>query len=120
MFIELLQQDQICILRFRGRFASGSQLNYLETKLAEIRSLDATRVLADLRDVSSIGSTGLGFVVSIFASVTNRAGGRFVIVGMNPRVRKAFDITRLSEIIPSAADMESGVAELKQARFAVT
>ena len=109
MFIELLQQDEICILRFQGRFASGAQLEYLEDKLDEIRNLGVNRVLADFREVTAIGSTGLGFVVSIFASVTNRPCGRFVMTGFSPTVRKAFDITRLSEIVPIAADMDSAM-----------
>ena len=116
MFIELLQQDEICLLRFHGRFASGAQLEYLEDKLDEIRNLGTIKVLADFREVTAIGSTGLGFVVSIFASVTNRPYGRFVMTGCNPAVRKAFDITRLSEIVPSAPDVDSAMAMLQQAQ----
>ena len=112
MLVELLQQDEICILRFQGRFASGAQLEYLEDKLDEIRNLGVIKVLADFREVTAIGSTGLGFVVSIFASVTNRTCGRFVMTGFRPTVRKAFDITRLSEIVPIAPDMESAMALL--------
>jgi len=115
MLIDLLQQDDVCILRFHGRFASGAQLQYLEDKLAEIRELGASKVLADFGEVTAIGSTGLGFVVSIFASVTNRPCGRFVMTGLTPTVRKAFDITRLSEIVPSAPDMDSAITMLRQA-----
>src|SRR5215472_10307334 len=114
MFIELLQQDEICVLRFRGRIASGAQLEYLDSELQAIRALDANKMLADLGDVSSIGSTGLGFIVAIFASITNRPCGRFVMTGLNDQVRRAFDITRLSEIIPIAADMDSAVAALRE------
>ena len=114
MFIELLQQDEICILRFQGRFTAGAQLEYLEDKLDEIRNLSASKVLADFSEVTAIGSTGLGFVVSIFASVTNRPYGRFVMTGCNPTVRKAFDVTRLSEIVPIAPDADSAMAMLRQ------
>ena len=116
MFIELLQQDEICILRFQGRFTAGAQLEYLEDKLDEIRQLGVNQVLADFHEVTAIGSTGLGFMVSIFASVTNRPYGRFVMTGLNPTVRKAFDITRLSEIIPIAPDMVSAMEILRQAQ----
>ena len=53
---------------------------------------------------------GLGFVVSVFASVTNRPCGRFVMFGANPRVKQVFDVTRLSEIIPCAPDLKGAVA----------
>ena len=114
MLVELLQQDEICILRFQGRFATGAQLEYLEDKLEEIRSLGANKVLVDFREVTSIGSTGLGFVVSIYASVTNRPCGRFVMTGFNPKVWKAFEITRLTEIVPIAPDVDSAIAMLRQ------
>ena len=115
MLIELLQQDEFCILQFHGRFASGEQQEYLEHKLADIRVLGMDKVAADFRNMISIGSTGLGFVVSVFTSVTQRPSGQFVMFGANSRVQEVFDVTRLSEIIPCAPDLESAVAILRNA-----
>jgi anti-anti-sigma factor len=113
MFIELLQQDEICILRFHGRLASGAQLKYLENKLEEIRAHPAPRMLADLHEVESIGSTGLGFIVRAFEAATKRPGGRFILAGANSRVRRALELTRLSEVIPMAEDVTSGLGALR-------
>jgi anti-anti-sigma factor len=113
MFIELLQQDGICILRFHGRLASGAQLEYLEHKLQEIRAHPAPRMLADLHELESIGSTGLGFIVRAFESATKRPGGRFMLVGANARVRRALELTRLNEVIPMAEDVTSGLGALR-------
>jgi anti-anti-sigma factor len=118
MFIELLQQDGIYILRFHGRPASAAQLEYLEDKLEEIRSLPAQCILADLRGLDSIGSMGLGFIVQVFKSVTKRPGGRFMLVGANSRVRRALEVTRLSEVIPMAEDVTSGLGALRSAAAA--
>jgi len=115
MLIDLLQRDEFCILQFHGKFASGAQQEYLERKLADIRALGMDKVGADFSDMSSIGSAGLGFVVSVFNSVTARPYGRFVMFGANPRVKQVFDVTRLSEIIPCAPDLESAVAILRNA-----
>jgi anti-anti-sigma regulatory factor len=41
-------------------------------------------------------------------------GGRFVLIGANSRVREVLELTRLSTIIPLAADMSSGLAVLQQ------
>jgi anti-anti-sigma factor len=108
MLIEIQQQEDFCILRLGGRFASGAELEYLEEKLDEIRSLAPSKVLADFREVTSIGSTGLGFVVRVFQAVTNRPSGRFVIAGLTPRLRETFEITRLASLIPLAADLDTG------------
>jgi anti-anti-sigma factor len=113
MFIELLQRDGICILRFHGRLASGAQLEYLEDKLEEIRSHPAQCMLADLHELDSIGSTGLGFIVLAFKSATRRPGGRFMLAGANSRVRRALEVTRLSEVIPMAEDVPTGLGALR-------
>jgi anti-anti-sigma factor len=113
MFIELLQRDGICILRFHGRFASGGHLEYLEDKLEEIRAHTAPLMLADLHEVDSIGSMGLGFIVLAFKSATQRPGGRFMLAGANSRVRRALEATRLSEVIPMAEDVTSGLRALR-------
>jgi anti-anti-sigma factor len=115
MLVDVLHRDEFCILQFHGRFASGAQLEYLERKLADIRALGTSKVGADLSNMTSIGSAGLGFMVSVFTSVTNRPCGRFVMFGANPRVKQVFDVTRLSEIIPSAPDLEGAVAALREA-----
>jgi hypothetical protein len=50
MLIEIQQQNELCILRAQGRFASGAQLDYLESKLAELQSLTASKMLVDFRE----------------------------------------------------------------------
>lgn len=114
MLIELQEKDDIVVLRFQGRIATGLDLEYLRTKLEEVRNRRSDKVLADFREVSSIGSTGLGFVVGVYTSVVKIPGGRFVLVGANPRVREVLDLTRLNTIIPLAEDMSSGLAVLQQ------
>jgi anti-anti-sigma factor len=114
MLIELQQKDDIVVLRFQGRIATGLDLEYLRTKLEEVRNRRSDKVLADFREVSSIGSTGLGFVVGVYTSVVKIRGGRFVLVGANARVREVLDLTRLITIIPLAEDMSSGLAVLQQ------
>ena len=114
MLIELQQKDDIVVLRFQGRIATGLDLEYLRTKLEEVRNRRSDKVLADFREVSSIGSTGLGFVVGVYTSVVKIPDGRFVLVGANARVREVLDLTRLSTIIPRAEDMSSGLAALQR------
>jgi len=114
MLIELQEKDDVVVLRFQGRITTGLDLEYLMTKLEEVRSRRSDKVLADFREVSSIGSTGLGFVVGVYTSVVKIPDGRFVLVGANARVREVLDLTRLSTIIPLAEDMSSGLAALQR------
>ena len=113
MLIELNQIDDVCILRFEGRFNTGFDPEYLRSKGEELKRIECDKVLADFREVPSVGSTGIGFLVAIYSSVTKNPNGRFVIVGAQPRVREVLDLTRLSSILPMAGDMASGMAVLR-------
>ena len=113
MLIELNQIDDVCIMRFEGRFVTGAEPEFLRAKSEQLKQLGCTKVLADFREVTSVGSTAIGFIVAIYSSVTKNPDGRFVLVGAQPRVREVLDLTRLSTILPMAGDMASGMAALR-------
>ena len=110
MLIEVRQKDEICLVRCEGHFITADQ-EYLRAKKDEIKRANCKKVLADFSDVSDIGSAGIGFIVSVYTSAKN-SGGRFVLVGIRPRVREVLDITRVSTVIPLAADIASGLIAL--------
>jgi anti-anti-sigma factor len=111
MIIEVKQRDEVCLLRCAGRFVAGTDPEYLRVKRDEIKELNCKKVLADFSEVSQVGSAGIGFVVGVYTSTRN-SGGRFILVGLRPRVREVFDVTHVSTVIPLGADIESGLATL--------
>jgi anti-anti-sigma factor len=113
MMIELSQIDDVCVLRCEGRFTTGFDPEYLRGKSEELKQFTCRKVLIDFREVPSVGSTAIGFLVAIYSSVTKQPDGRFVLVGAQPRVREVLDLTRLSSILPMAADIASGMAALR-------
>lgn len=114
MLIEIKHGDEVCIARLSGHLRSGVDLDYVRDKADEIRSHDCHNMLADLRELQSIGSIGMGFVVGVYVYVIKRSGGgRFMLVGANQSVRAVLDLTRLSTIIPLVADLPSGLAALR-------
>jgi anti-anti-sigma factor len=115
MLIEIEHGDEVCILRLSGHFRSGEDPGYVREKADEIRSHDCKDMLADLRELLSLGSMGMGFVAGVYVYITRRpGGGRLVLVGANQRVRAVLDLTHLSTIIPLAADLPSGLAALRR------
>src|SRR5579863_9911717 len=70
MVIELELKDDVCILRNKGRFATGTDAAYLRAKTDEIKKSGRRKVLADFHEVPYIDSTGIGFVVAVYTSVT--------------------------------------------------
>ena len=110
MLIEVRQQDEICFVRCEGRLVTADH-EYLHAKRDEIKGANCNKVLADFSEVPDIGSAGIGFIVGVYTSTKN-SGGRFVLVGLRPRVREVLDITRVSTVIPLAADIPSGMVTL--------
>ena len=113
MLVELDYQDDVCIMRTRGRFATGVDAAYLRAKADEIKKSGRRKVLADFHEVPYIDSTGIGFIVGVYTSVTNMPGGRFVLTAPNRRVREVLDLMRLTTVIPLANDEAAGLAFLK-------
>jgi stage II sporulation protein AA (anti-sigma F factor antagonist) len=111
MVIEIKKEDEVCILRCEGRFLAGTDPEYLRVKNDEIKGHNCKKVLADFSEVSDIGSAGIGFIVGVYMS-TKKTGGRFILVGLRPRVREVFELTRVITVIPSATDISSGLAIL--------
>jgi anti-anti-sigma factor len=116
MLIEVGRQDDVCILRFEGRFVTGTDPYYLHAKTEELKSLGCNRVLADLRELLAIGSTGIGFLVRIYSTVTKSGNGRFVVVCANRRVLDVFDLTHLQKAMAVVPDITSGLALLRAER----
>jgi anti-anti-sigma factor len=111
MLIEVKRKDEVCVLRCEGRFLAGTDPEYLRVKNDEIKEQNCKKVLADFSEVSDVGSAGIGFIVGVYTSTRN-SGGRFVLVGLRPRVREVFELTRVSTVIPSATDITSGLSIL--------
>ncbi|HUA19843.1 MAG TPA: STAS domain-containing protein [Bryobacteraceae bacterium] len=112
MTIDIEHSDGICILRCKGRLASGPELEYMQARLEHIKVIACRRLLADFSEVSSIGSMGVGFLVAVFTSVMRNGGGRFILTGVQPFVRQVLEITRLDTVIPMARDVASGLETL--------
>src|ERR1700680_860203 len=110
MLIDIKLKDEICLVRCEGRLVTADH-EYLQAKKDEIKGANCKKVLVDFSDVPDIGSAGIGFIVGIYTSTKN-SGGRFVLVGLRPRVREVLDITRVSTVIPLAADIASGMVTL--------
>lgn len=78
------------------------------------REEPAETVILDLRDVPYVDSAGLGLLVSAFVT-RQKAGRRMVLSGINPRVQKLFEITRVQELFLIFSSPEEALAALQGA-----
>jgi anti-anti-sigma factor len=113
MLIDIEQHDRYCILRCKGRFVAGPEMEYMQSKMDEIKRLACVKLLADFQEVTSVGSMGVAFIVGVYTSVIRQPCGRFVLVGSSPQVQHVLDLTGLSTIIPQTSDLASGLSILE-------
>jgi anti-anti-sigma factor len=111
--IEIEQYNRVCILHCKGRFVAGPEMEYMQTKLDEIKRLACDKVVADFQEVTAIGSMGVAFIVGAYASAVQKPGGHFVLAGVNPLVKHVLDLTGLGTVIPQASDLASGLEVLR-------
>ena len=116
MVVNLEFADDICILRFLGRFATGQDTAYLRVKTDEVKKSGRSKVLADFSEVSYIDSTGIGFLIGIYTSVTKSPDGMFVVANPGPRVCEVLELCKLDTVIPMYPDLTSALQALKQDR----
>lgn len=65
--------------------------------LNAVRREDAPTMILDLADVPYLDSSGLGSLVSACTSCT-KSGRRMALTGVNQRVRKVFEITKVEQV----------------------
>lgn len=100
-----------------GRWALVSVTGELDVATAPRLRQEAVRlvsggqvdVILDLGGVDFLDSTGLGVIIGILKRVRSH-GGELVVVGLAPRVRKVFEMTRVIEILPTFDTVEHAVA----------
>ena len=98
----VVDQDEPGILRLRGPLT----MENLASFQSAMRRGNAPILFLDLSEVPYMDSAGLGSLVSAHISV-QKAGRRVVLTGVNERIGKLFEITRVESLFltfPSLPD----------------
>jgi anti-sigma B factor antagonist len=80
-------------LSFRGPLTMENVSPFMNA----VRREDAPTMILDLTNVPYLDSSGLGSLVSACTSCA-KAGRRMALTGVNKRVRKVFEITKVEQI----------------------
>ncbi|MBI1787870.1 MAG: STAS domain-containing protein [Acidobacteria bacterium] len=107
------EAEDVCVLRLKGRFLTGRDAAYLHEKTEEFKGFGRRIAVADLSDVPYLDSTGIGFLVSLYTSMT-RGGGKFALASVNGRSREVLEITLLTRILPLYSDVAAAIAALRK------
>lgn len=94
---EVLNQQSVTIIRLGEDYASffENMLEHLSFIIPLAQSVTPPRLVVDLQHVKYIGSAFLGFMVTLYKTITARETGRFALCGLNSFCLAAVSVSRL-------------------------
>jgi len=87
-------RDGVTILDVTGKITIGVGDVALRMAVQDAMAGGATKVLLNMKDTTTIDSSGIGELVSAYTRVTNR-GGKLKLVSLPPKVNDILHITQL-------------------------
>jgi anti-sigma B factor antagonist len=94
MKVNVRQRDGVTILELKGKITIGVGDMALRNAVQEAINSGATKVVINLRDVTTIDSSGVGELVSAFTTATNR-GVKLSLANLPSKVSDILQITQL-------------------------
>ncbi|MFP4106834.1 MAG: STAS domain-containing protein [Phycisphaerae bacterium] len=112
--LSVKETDGILIVGFGDiTVLDSSSVQNISRRLLELPDRhDQCRMVLDFDEVTMITSQVLGILITLHKKC-NETDGRFIIAGLQPRLRKIFHITRLERILEFADNTETALARLR-------
>ena len=107
LIIDLLEGEKQGVLRLKGPL-TVTNLGLFENAIRRERS---GTVIVDLTNVPYIDSAGLGGLLTAYISC-QKAGRRVALTGVNDRVLKLFEITRVDSVFLMFPTLWEGIEAL--------
>ncbi|HKL75159.1 MAG TPA: STAS domain-containing protein [Halanaerobiales bacterium] len=108
----IVDEREVPIMKFNGEIVFENSNELKETAKEKIRETEYQNLIMDFEDVSFIDSSGIGFILSLFKFLREREGG-LVIANANEKIKKSFNITKISQIINIFDSVDEAYNNLK-------
>ncbi len=102
------QVDSVTVIDMSGKIILGEETAQLRETVKKILSEGNDRILLNLSDVTYIDSSGLGLLVSCFAT-TSRKGGQIKLLNLTNKVKEVLQITKLSTVFDIFEDENKAI-----------
>ena len=109
MKIETRTVGEIKIMDFSGQITLGEGTKEVRDAVRSILDQGGNKIILNLGGVNYIDSSGVGEMVSTFASVTNK-GGQLRLVHLTKRIKEMLTITKLLTVFQSFEDEQEAIA----------
>jgi len=112
MKVNQRQRDGVTILDLKGKITLGTGDIALRNAVQDALNGGARQILLNLREVSTIDSSGVGELVSAYTTAVNR-GGRLKLAGLPSKVTDILQITQLITVFEVYDDEDAAVASFR-------
>jgi anti-sigma B factor antagonist len=99
----LREVGSVTILDLSGPIALGESSALFSKAIRELTSNDRTKIILNLRDVSSVDSAGIGELVRAYILVKTRTG-EMKLLNPTKKVYDLLDVTRLLRVLDVFTD----------------
>jgi anti-sigma B factor antagonist len=106
--INIRETADAVILDMSGRVSLGDALADLRDSIREALAGDQKNILLNLAEVSYIDSSGLGQLISSYATVASR-GGQMKLLNLQKRVNDLMQITKLVTVFETYSNEEAAL-----------
>ena len=106
--INIRETAEAVILDLSGRITLGEPLAELRDSIREALAGDRKSILLNLADVSYIDSSGLGQLISSYATTTSR-GGQMKLLNLQKRVNDLMQVTKLLTVFETYTSEEAAL-----------
>ncbi len=101
----------VCVLKLEGKFMVSGDSFFLREKLKNVLSMGIQKILIDMDNVPYIDSTGVGFLVSTHASITQQ-GGHLKLLKVKPKILEVLKIMNLHRVFEIFEDEQLALSSL--------
>lgn len=109
MKMAMRQRQGVTILQPKGKITIGEGDVALRDAVHEALNAGAKNILINLRETSTMDSSGIGELVSAYTTVTNR-GGKLRLLHLPPKVQDILQITQLVTVFDVFDDEDEAVS----------
>ena len=108
----IIDERDIPIMKFEGEIVFENSNQLKEAAKNKLRETEYKNLIMDMKDVTFIDSSGIGFILSLLKFLREREGN-LVIANVNDKIRKSFEITKISQIIEVFTSVDKAYNHLK-------
>jgi anti-sigma B factor antagonist len=116
--LQVRHEGGVCVIDVAGRLVLGDASNTLRSSLVEMLALGERSILLNLDDLTYLDSSGIGVLVSGFASVNNQ-GGHLKLLKLTNRVKDLLLLTKLYTVFEVYDDEPAALASFSATVAAV-